>query len=92
MHVAVRVSEFVRRDLPGYVGQIVLWFTAAFIGSLGGLPQQMGIGPAALVAAITGGWAISAAAWPFTALVLLVGSYAQVSLPGSGWFGTAPMR
>lgn len=52
----------------------------------------MGIGPAALVAAITGGWAISAAAWPFTALVLLVGSYAQVSLPGSGWFGTAPMR
>lgn len=130
-HVASRVSEFVRRDLPGYGGQIVLLFMAAFIGSLGAFvlvplmpalgldlgavppmvlliamvwivpltgqlgmnpilsvslmipmlpsPEQMGIAPAALVAAITGGWAISAATSPFTASVLLVGSYADVS-------------
>jgi len=41
-------------------------------------PAEMGLHPAVLVAAITGGWAISGTTSPFTASVLLVGSYGEV--------------
>src|SRR5690606_25671409 len=41
-------------------------------------PAEMGVHPAVLVAAITGGWAISGTTSPFTASVLLVGSYGEV--------------
>lgn len=52
-------------------------------------PAAMGIHPAALVAAITGGWAISGTTSPFTASVLLVGSYGGVPAREAGlrWNG-----
>lgn len=123
---ARRIARFVTQELPGYRGEIVLLFMAAFIGHLGahllapvmdraGLdlasvpapvilvvlvwlipvagqvgmnpilaaslilpllpsPEALGLHPAALVVAVTGGWAISGVTSPFTASVLLLGS------------------
>lgn len=42
-------------------------------------PEALGIEPAILVCAITSGWALSGATSPFTASVLLVGGFANVS-------------
>ncbi|MDS9469299.1 hypothetical protein RGQ15_17185 [Paracoccus sp. MBLB3053] len=42
-------------------------------------PAEMGVDPAALVAAIVGGWAITGTTSPFTASVLLIGSFGKVS-------------
>ncbi|MDF3606372.1 hypothetical protein PE067_09590 [Paracoccus sp. DMF-8] len=52
-------------------------------------PAAMGVHPAVLVAAITGGWALSGVTSPFTASVLLVGSYGKVSARQAGmrWNG-----
>jgi hypothetical protein len=52
-------------------------------------PEAMGIPPVAIVAAITGGWALSGATSPFTASVLLAASLARVSprRAGIGWNG-----
>lgn len=44
-------------------------------------PEALGIDPAVLVCAITGGWALSGATSPFTASVLLIGAFGNVS-PG----------
>lgn len=40
---------------------------------------QMGVSPAALVTALTAGWALSGASSPFTATTMLVGNIARVS-------------
>lgn len=52
-------------------------------------PETLGIHPAALVAAVTGGWAISGVTSPYTASVLLVGSHGNVPArrAGLGWNG-----
>ncbi|WP_298858140.1 hypothetical protein [uncultured Paracoccus sp.] len=52
-------------------------------------PQAMGISPVALVAAITGGWALSGATSPFTASVLISASLGGVTAreAGIGWNG-----
>lgn len=52
-------------------------------------PADMGIPPTALVAAITGGWALSGATSPFTASVLIAAALARVSPreAGLGWNG-----
>ncbi|MBM3604874.1 MAG: hypothetical protein FJX25_08985 [Alphaproteobacteria bacterium] len=52
-------------------------------------PEAMGIPPAALVVAITGGWALSGATSPFTASVLLAAALGNVSpqRAGIGWNG-----
>lgn len=52
-------------------------------------PQDMGISPVALVAAITGGWALSGATSPFTASVLISARLSGVSprQAGIGWNG-----
>jgi len=52
-------------------------------------PQDMGLPPAALVAAITGGWALSSATSPFTASVLISASLGGVTpqRAGIGWNG-----
>ncbi|MFV0359362.1 hypothetical protein [Tropicimonas sp.] len=42
-------------------------------------PVAMGIAPAALVTAITAGWAVSGISSPFTATTLLIGSFGNVS-------------
>lgn len=125
-----RIAGLVTRELPGYRGEILLLFMAAFIGSLGSFllvplmarwgldfsvlpplailialiwiipltgqlgmnpilsvsllipllptPQAMGIDPAVMIAAITGGWALSGVTSPFTASVLLAGTLAKV--------------
>ncbi|MTH64164.1 hypothetical protein [Paracoccus shanxieyensis] len=51
--------------------------------------DQLGVPAAALVAAVTGGWAISGATSPYTASVLLMGSYGNVSARRAGlvWNG-----
>ncbi len=133
--------RFTTEELPGYRGQIVLLFMAAFIGSLGAFalvpivrhlgidltqvpplvllvglvwlvlltgqigmnpilsvslivpllpaPELLGLPPAALVVAITGGWALSGTTSPFTASVLLVAAFAKVPARYAGlrWSG-----
>ncbi len=140
-HLSAQVNEFIRRELPGCGGQILLLFMAAFIGSLGAFllvpllprlgldlsvlpgwlivvamvwlvpltgqlgmnpilsvsmilpilptPEVMGVPPAALVAAVTGGWAISGTTSPFTASVMLVGGFGGLPARQAGlrWNG-----
>ena len=52
-------------------------------------PATLGVAPAALVAAIAAGWALSGATSPFTATTLLVGAFAGVSASHVGlrWNG-----
>ena len=52
-------------------------------------PEALGIPPAAMVAAITAGWAMSGATSPFTATTLLIGSFGGVSATHVGlrWNG-----
>ncbi len=52
-------------------------------------PQAMGIPPVALVAAITGGWALSGTTSPFTASVLIAAALGRVTprQAGIGWNG-----
>jgi len=52
-------------------------------------PAEMGIAPTALVAAITGGWALSGTTSPYTASVLLAAKLGGVSAAraGLGWNG-----
>lgn len=52
-------------------------------------PEVMGISPTALVAAITGGWALSGATSPFTASVLIAAALGRVTPreAGIGWNG-----
>ena len=52
-------------------------------------PTAMGIPPAALVAAITGGWALSGTTSPFTASVLIAAALGRVTprQAGPGWNG-----
>lgn len=52
-------------------------------------PAAMGISPVPLVAAITGGWALSGVTSPFTASVLIAASLGGVSprVAGLGWNG-----
>lgn len=137
-----RVLDFVTRELPGYRGEILLLFMAAFIGSLGSFllvplmaqagldlsavpplvilvaliwvipltgqigmnpilsvslmipllptPEAMGISPTVLVAAITGGWALSGVTSPFTASVLLAGALGQVPPRQAGLLWNGP--
>lgn len=124
------------KELPTYGPQIVLLFTAAFIGSLGAFlavplvhidlgsmppavllvatvwivpltgqigmnpilavsllaplyppPGALGLHPAAVIAAITGGWALSTSTSPYTASVLMVGhlSGETARQVGIGW-------
>lgn len=49
----------------------------------------MGISPAAIIVAITAGWALSGASSPFTATTLLIGSFANISATRVGliWNG-----
>ena len=136
-----RIAEFVTRELPGYRGEILLLFMAAFIGSLGSFllvplmaqagldlsaipprvilvalvwiipltgqlgmnpilsvslmvpllptPEAMGLSPTVVVAAITGGWALSGVTSPFTASVLMAGSLGKVPARQAGliWNG-----
>lgn len=53
-------------------------------------PEAMGVSPAALVVAITGGWALSGVTSPFTASVLLAASIARVSPQRAGFGWNAP--
>lgn len=53
-------------------------------------PQTLGIPPAAMVAAITGGWALSGNTSPFTASVLLVGRLGQISARNVGLYWNGP--
>ncbi|WP_099827169.1 hypothetical protein [Oceaniglobus indicus] len=52
-------------------------------------PEAMGIAPAAVIVAMTGGWAISGATSPFTASTLLIAKMGQVSAVHAGvrWNG-----
>lgn len=52
-------------------------------------PATIGVTPAAVIAALTAGWALSGASSPYTATTLLVGSIARVSpwRVGLGWNG-----
>jgi len=52
-------------------------------------PEALGVPPAAMVAAITAGWAMSGATSPFTATTLLIGSFGRVSATHVGlrWNG-----
>ncbi len=52
-------------------------------------PETMGIPPAALVAAITGGWALAGTTSPFTASVLIAATLGRVTPreAGIGWNG-----
>lgn len=49
----------------------------------------MGLSPAAIIVAITAGWALSGASSPFTATTLLIGSFANISAARVGlvWNG-----
>ncbi len=141
-HTGDRIAGFVLRELPGYRGEILLLFMAAFIGSLGAFllvplmarlgvdfsavpplailialiwiiplagqlgmnpilsvallspllptPQAMGISPTVLIAAITGGWALSGVTSPFTASVLLAGSLGKVPPREAGLIWNGP--
>lgn len=48
-------------------------------------PEALGVTPAAMVTAITAGWALSGACSPFTATTLLVGRMGGVSAWTVGW-------
>ncbi|RCW84068.1 hypothetical protein [Paracoccus lutimaris] len=137
-----RIAQFVTRELPGYRGEILLLFMAAFIGSLGSFllvplmaqagldlsavpplvilvaliwvipltgqlgmnpilsvslmipllptPEAMGVSPTVVVAAITGGWALSGVTSPFTASVLLAGALGKVPPRQAGLIWNGP--
>ncbi|KGJ04844.1 hypothetical protein IT41_09290 [Paracoccus halophilus] len=141
-YTGTRIAGFVTRELPGYRGEILLLFMAAFIGSLGSFllvplmadlgldlsavppmlilvaliwiipltgqlgmnpilsvsllvpllppPEAMGVSPAVVVGAITGGWALSGVTSPFTASVLLAGSLGQVPPRHAGLVWNGP--
>ena len=52
-------------------------------------PEAMGLSPTVVVAAITGGWALSGVTSPFTASVLMAGSLGKVPARQAGliWNG-----
>ncbi|WP_297770172.1 hypothetical protein [uncultured Roseovarius sp.] len=47
--------------------------------------ESLGVTPAAIVVAITAGWALSGASSPYTATTLLIGSFAGISALRVGW-------
>lgn len=53
-------------------------------------PSAMGVGPAAIITALTAGWALSSGSSPFTATTMLMGNMAGVSAwrAGAVWNGT----
>ncbi|WP_265502189.1 hypothetical protein [Paracoccus beibuensis] len=59
--------------LAGQIGMNPILAASLFVPLLPA-PAALGIDPAAMIVAITGGWAISGTTSPFTASVLLVGS------------------
>lgn len=89
--------------LPGWAVLVALVWIVPVLGQLGMNPilavtliaplipgaEVLGVSPAAIVIAITAGWAMSGATSPFTATTLLVGSFGQVSAPHVGlrWNG-----
>ncbi|WCR15684.1 hypothetical protein [Paracoccus seriniphilus] len=76
--------------LPGWLIVVAMVWLVPLTGQLGmnpilsvsmilpilPAPEVMGVPPAALVAAVTGGWAISGTTSPFTASVMLLGGFA----------------
>ncbi len=62
----------------------------SLLGPLLPSPEVLGITPAVMVFALTGGWALSGATSPYTASVLLVGVYGKVTPTHVGlrWNGT----
>lgn len=89
--------------LPGWVVLVALVWLIPISGQLGmnpilsvsllapllPSPAAIGVSPAAVLAALTAGWALSGASSPYTATTLLVGSIARVSpwRVGLGWNG-----
>jgi hypothetical protein len=61
--------------LAGQLGMNPILSVSA-LGPLLPAPAEMGVEPADLILALTGGWALSGASSPFTATTLLVGSMA----------------
>jgi len=47
-------------------------------------PSELGVSPAAIIVALTAGWALGGASSPFTATTLLVGAFGRVS---AHWVG-----
>lgn len=47
--------------------------------------ESLGVAPAAVVVALTAGWALSGASSPFTATTLLIGSFGGISALRVGW-------
>lgn len=135
--VALRIKDYVFKELPGYRGELTLLMMAGYIGTVGSallgplmleagldlsvlppwvilvafvwlipmagqvgmnpilavtliaplIPGAAGLGvtPAAIVVALTAGWALSGASSPFTATTLLIGSFAGISALRVGW-------
>ncbi len=70
--------------LTGQIGMNPI-LAVSLIGPFLPAPDTLGISPALMVFAITGGWALSGATSPYTASVLLVGTYGKVSPAQVGW-------
>lgn len=85
--------------MPGWLilAMVVWWMPAAgqvglhpilaasLVGGLFPQPAQYGLTPDQLVVAITGGWALSGATSPFTAVTALVARLGRVSAYTVGW-------
>jgi len=70
--------------LVGQIGMnpiLAVTLLAPFIPSA----DTLGVTPAAIVLAITAGWALTGVTSPFTATTLLIGSFAKVSARHVGW-------
>lgn len=74
--------------LAGQIGMNPILATSLILPLLPA-PEALGLPPAALVVAVTGGWAISGCTSPFTASVLLLGSLSGQSARQAGlrWNG-----
>lgn len=86
--VAIVVAMVWVMPLTGQLGMNPI-LAASLILPLLPAPVEMGIHPVALVAAVTGGWALSGTTSPYTASVMLVGSFGQVPAREAGlrWNG-----
>ncbi len=86
-------------EMPGWlILAVVVWWmpaagqiglhpilAASLVGGLFPQPAQYGLTPDQLVVAITGGWALSGATSPFTAVTALVARLGRVSAYTVGW-------
>ncbi|WP_138470700.1 hypothetical protein [Poseidonocella sp. HB161398] len=75
--------------LTGQLGMNPI-LAVSLIGPILPAPEALGVTPAAMVVAITSGWALSGATSPFTASTLLVASFGRVSARRVGLIWNGP--